>query len=225
MKNLMMVWMLMLLGVLAGNARAAYLVNGDFEAGRVGFDSEYVYIASGTFTGQGPGEYAVRANARSFNPLLASFGDHTTGTGLMLIVDGDWPAKVVWSESVDVTPNTLYSLSAWAASTYDTHPAVLSFGANGDALGGEFTLPSSTGAWVEFATTWFSGSSSRANFSLTDINPDAYVSGNDFALDDITLVPAVPEPSSILLLATGLLAICTHSGSSLMRRALKGKQR
>ena len=56
--------------------------NGDFSAGNT---TPGGYTLSTTF---GPGLYGLTTNPQSINPGEASFGDHTTGTGLMMVVDG-----------------------------------------------------------------------------------------------------------------------------------------
>jgi hypothetical protein len=51
--------------------------------------------------------------------------------------------------------------------------------------------PDNGGSWTRFAFTWNSGSSSRADLALFDLNTDT--PWNDFALDDISF-GAHPAP-------------------------------
>jgi hypothetical protein len=136
----------------------------------------------------------------------------------MLIVNGNRVANVtVWSATVEVTSNTLYDFSAWAASTYWLSPSSLAFGINGTILGPPLALPSDLGVWQQFAAPWFSGDTTTAVLSLVNLN--TAWNGNDFVLDDIALktrpqvdprvfedVEPVPDSGSTLLLLGAVLA-------------------
>jgi hypothetical protein len=168
--------------------------NGDFEAGDVGFTSDY---QSAAMDG-GPGFYSVVTDPRNFNIDATSYGDHTSGSGFMLAVDGAMmPDQVVWSETVSVTPNTRYTFAIWVSSWYPLSPAELDFRFNDQSIG-TFTAPQHAGVWREFETAWTSGSDPSVMIRIIDNNTQ--FSGNDFALDDISLLaangPAYPEALS-----------------------------
>src|SRR4051794_35929077 len=96
--------------VQAGNL----LTNGDFELGSTNFSTSYIYNSPGTDST--PGTYAVETNAQTFNMLLGSFGDHTTGKGLMLLIDGSLSNnRLAWSQKVPVLTNRDYEFSGWSA--------------------------------------------------------------------------------------------------------------
>jgi hypothetical protein len=85
---------------LAGNL----LVNGDFSSGNTGFTSGYTHVPDGVFTA--PGDYGVITNpATAFTNGFASFGDHTTGTGLMMFGDGTGGQTPFWSEVATTSPS------------------------------------------------------------------------------------------------------------------------
>jgi hypothetical protein len=83
------------------------VVNGDFEAGNTGFTSDYRYSPGDI----GPDTvYDLLRNPADEHYLGASYGDHTSGSGLMMAVNGArYPNfnAVVWSESLSVTPKHL----------------------------------------------------------------------------------------------------------------------
>ena len=168
------------------------VVNGDFEAGNTGFSSQYPYGV------QSPPWYYITPT----DPFSTKFGDHTSGTGNMMVVDGNiWSSLIVWQQTIPVSTFTSYDFSAWLAyipssPSYAQSPAQLTFQINGVQVGSTFTLSQISGQWQHFATTWNSnGSDTSATISIVDQNLD-YI-GNDFALDDISL-NAVPEPPTIL---------------------------
>jgi len=170
------------------------VVNGDFELGNTDFTSEYqvdAQLASG-------GQYRMGSTSRDY-PGDAVGGDHTTGHGLMMVVNGAGPPIAVWVQTVQVAPNTSYALSAWAASwsNPDKSPAQIQFEIN-DSPVGLLTMPSSAVAslWQPFSVTWNSGSSASAAIRIVDLN--AVLDGNDFCLDDINLVSLAIQAPSIV---------------------------
>jgi len=207
--------------------------NASFSLGYSGFTSSYTYLSSSTLPNYGlmypEGTFTVGTDPSQVHDRWASFGDHTTGDGLMMIVNGNRAAEMlVWSTTVDVDPNTQYDFTAWAASMRYRSPASLAFSINGTLLDGPLNLPSETGLWQQFTSGWSSGDSTVAVLSL--INRNTEWNGNDFALDDImlnALAPiepfsfafpeepgdvseaeaVVPEPASLLLFGSGLAAL------------------
>ena len=155
------------------------IVNGSFSAGGTAFTSAYT---AATSLGA-PGTYAAQTDPHSLNPLWPSFGDHTSGSGQMLVVNGSTtPNQVVWSEVVDVKPNTTYQLSAWVATLYPA-PAVLQYSVNGATVGTS-PGPAKTGKWSNVSYTWQSGAATTATLAIVD--QSVTFGGNDFALDDIS---------------------------------------
>jgi hypothetical protein len=186
-------------------AAANLVVNGDFSAGNSGFSSSYTF-SPGDCTP--PAVYDVTTNPHNCHPLFSSFGDHTSGSGNMMVVNGAEQAGVsVWGESVAVLANTTYFFSVWIATDYPLSPAELDFSINGVALGPTFTASATPGQWQQFFQSWFSGANTTATLGL--VNQNTAFSGNDFALDDIVLdtTRPVPEPATLLLLGSVLAAL------------------
>ena len=163
------------------------VVNGDFSAGNVGFTSSYTYV-----TGPGSlvpeGVYTITTDPFLEHPGAVSFGDHTTGTGEMMAINGAGTPISVWCETIPVIPNTNYDFSAWMAnwSTADvgTGAPILQFMINGILIGTPYTMTAAPGIWTNFFTVWNSGVNTTAAICIFDENTAA--DGNDFALDDIS---------------------------------------
>ncbi|MGA7341400.1 MAG: hypothetical protein WBE72_08765 [Terracidiphilus sp.] len=163
------------------------VVNGDFESGNSGFTSGY---SSGDVSV--PGGYSIGPNPSTAPGAFADWcncGDHTTGTGAMMIVNGATDASLpIWEETVHVAASTDYTFSYWGAevdhdSSSFPHVALK---INGRVVGsGEFPeySPDNGGHWQNYTFTWNSGSSESADLVLFDQNADS--PWNDFALDDI----------------------------------------
>jgi hypothetical protein len=204
---------------LGTGAQAANLVtNGDFEAGNTGFGSDYTFVA-GPNSALPPAVYAVDTSPHNVHPLWADVGDHTTGSGEMMIVNGsEVPGVQVWRETgITIDPNTTYFFSTWIRSVYDQSPAQLNFSINMNGIGTTFTAGKIADGWQQFFTAWNSGAATTANIAL--VNQNTAFSGNDFALDDISLStrsPGVPEPAAWALMILGFGA----AGAALRRRGV-----
>ncbi len=180
---------LILAGTLAipAPAHRNLIVNGDFSAGNKGFKSGYTMA---TDLGS-EGSLVVGRNPHDFHAGGASFGDHTSGKGLMLLLNGSpTPDTAVWEETLKVQPNRAYSFGFWAASwgqfgepNTDPSPAKLVVTVNGKQLGGVFGVYPRDGAWTKFVGVWKSGTASSATIRIVDQNLEGV--GNDFAIDDI----------------------------------------
>ena len=200
------------LGLLVGAAGHAsgdnLIVNGDFSDGNVGFTSPYLY--SPVLSNQG--DYCVGADPTQAHPAFSSFGDHTTGTGLMLMANGAVIADtVVWQETVPVAVGTTYLFTGWSASmgywggTPDPSPAVLQFSINDVQIGSDFSPLAQAGQWTQFSALWTANTDMYATIIIIDNNTEW--NGNDFGLDDLSFIAvpaAIPEPSAIAMIATGL---------------------
>jgi hypothetical protein len=172
---------------LEGRALLANLVvNGDFEAGRVGFSSDYT-------TGDlvAAGSYVVARDPAAVHPEADSYGDHTSGSGLMMAVNGSLTeGVVVWSQTVPVSPGADYQLSAWISTWLAISPGRLEFSINGTPMG-TATAPSASGVWQRFGADWNAGPATSATITIVDRNTD--FSGNDVALDDISFIGPDPD--------------------------------
>ena len=211
--------------LVAHEARAQIIVNGDFELGNVGWTTDYPEDGPPPSPIPGDGNfmdtdhYVLTDNPFKFHDYAPSYKDHTTGSGLMMMVQGSrTPNQIVWSQTVSVVPNTSYRFSAfvsgWSAgpsrggtvvppgSVNDFRPAVLDFYLNNILIGTHTGDPNIGGVWDEFATDVNSGSLSSATLKIIDRNTVS--SGNDSSLDDITLKTAAIIVSD-LTVAVGAL--------------------
>ena len=159
------------------------ILNGTFELGVMGFNSEYVnnqtsIVAEGT--------YAVVNDAHTVHPNFYCNHDHTSGSGKMMAVNGAGVANVkVWYLTLNnVQPHTRYEFSTWITSLYNTNPALLQFSINSQLMGQPFQAYSTTCNWYQFFYIWDSDTNHQATISI--VNQNTILSGNDFALDDIS---------------------------------------
>ena len=190
---------------LAGRAQTNLIVNGNFNAGNSGFQSDYVYDTDGGLGTDGDaGHYLIAKNTLNIATTWGSVGqvDHTTGNGKYMIVNGSTDATLrVWYETVNVSPNTTYDLSFWASNlsyhSLTQYPAKLKVVINGDVVVSGRTLEfNGTGnifsgfsiipLWENITASWNSGSSTTATIAIYDLTAQA--SCNDFGLDDFSFL-------------------------------------
>lgn len=187
-----------LLALIFLNTKAAsqeLLLNGDFTAGNSGFSTDLVHVPGGFIY---EAQYDVTTD-----PLLVhwaegtySYGDHTSGTGNMLVVNGPTiSTTTIWAETVSVFEGTEYVFSGWVSSWRNGPFSNLRLSIN-DIPILDFWSPSTPAVWQNFETAWNSGTSTSAAIVIYDLSTDQ--AGNDFALDDLSF--SVPEPTSSALL-------------------------
>lgn len=159
--------------------------NGDFEQGNSGFTSAYYYYDNL----YGEGTYFVGADAQNYHPDF--HGTAHGGTGNFMIINGSTSSNTnVWTQQINVTPNTDYAFSTWVCTVSSAgNAALLQFAINGNQLGDVFSAPQSTNEWLRFYELWNSGNSTTA--TITILNQNTVGSGNDFGLDDISFCELV----------------------------------
>jgi len=164
------------------------ITNGDFSAGNVSFSSGYAYADTTYYKALwNEGLYTVVKRPYSVHPNFTTSGDHTTGRGMQMVVNGNPTAGVVvWSQSVSVLPGAKYVFTYWEQTVNvptPANPSQLQLYVNGIPAGPTYTASATVGQWTQFLYNTISGSSSVLNLEL--INQNTVADGNDFALDDI----------------------------------------
>lgn len=180
----------------SGHAEAQNLVtNGNFDAGNSGFASEYPFAGYNSTEGQ----YGVVTDPHPWNSAVDSFGDHTSGTGNMLVVNGksDGSAPVLWAEQVNVLPDHTYFFSTWAANLSARPPSRFVFRINGVTQEPSITLPAQSALWQNYTTNWSSGAATTALLEIIVVSTD--VEGNDSAFDDIVFREASSAPIPVTI--------------------------
>jgi hypothetical protein len=172
--------------------------NGDFRNGMRGFSTYY----GSARTLLGDGVIWVGKNPTLRHRGAVSIGDHTSGKGAMLLVNGSATGFLpFWQEKLKVRADRHYRLSGWATSwsknpsdgsATDPSPARLDFKINGHSLGLTYVVTDRSGEWSHFQYDWYSQSETVADIRMLDENLD--VVGNDFAVDDLSFQEIVENP-------------------------------
>ena len=184
------------------------LLNGDFENGGSGFgfnvNGAGYTLLTPPFTGSTvPGNYAFVNNPQILNnDFFIAGGDHTTGTGWMMVIDGNttggsqrfWRAGGFGGGVCGLTPGTQYSFSYWIKSvaTSVTNNATradigIQFNnvSNFNLVSGSPLSPLPAEVWQK-VTYQFTATNNCVNIELWNNNTNAV--GNDFAVDDFEVL-------------------------------------
>lgn len=183
----------------ASAVASASITNPDFEFGNSGFDSSYTYTAVDCWPET---TYSVVTSPSAVHGLWYSFGDHTTGSGNMMVVNGNTSGNVtVWEQTVSVIPGMQYEFAGWFANVYHQAPSSLSLMADGVSIL-DFTVDPDVGEWNRFAGFFNAGAATSIVLSIVDSNFEH--TGNDFAIDDLSLAQ-VPAPGAVALAGLGMM--------------------
>ncbi|MCR5645278.1 MAG: hypothetical protein K6F96_02640 [Bacteroidales bacterium] len=172
------------------------VVNGDFENGKMGFQSQYTYFTN-TLGSPGSCKYCIDTDASSHygqgsgQPWKGNGSDgqgHYDSNSKFLMASGGNVNKYVWRTTINVNPHTDYEFEAWICHLFKSfggnYTATLKFTINGADIG-VLQTPNHRNGYVQFTHSWNSGTATTAEIAIYDTNPypDA---GNDFGLDDIS---------------------------------------
>lgn len=177
------------------------IVNGDFEQGYTGFDTEYSVDTDQIGEGCYCIDYTTSGHAGGvpWYPVLG-YG----GSGMYMLVNGFGNSsptpKIVWKQTVNVTSQTTYTFSCQLANMsqgvviLDPLPAIiqLKIRVNGTAtdVGASMTLDPSGYQWQAMTRTWNSGNySGPVDVEIYDLYQGLPGLGDDFGLDHISFVP------------------------------------
>lgn len=173
---------------LASGKGANVVYNGNFDDGNVGFSSNCYYFDPYIDSG-GWGSYTITDNIMGFGwgEDVKAYG----GSGNMMVIDGDTtPNSIVWQQIVNLKPHTYYAFSAQIMSALDSYCegqyALLQFNIDGEDIGPIFHSPNERYVWQEFYNMWYSGEKTTATLTIYNQNDNPY--GNDFAIDEISLI-------------------------------------
>lgn len=198
------------LSELSGNL----VVNGDFEQGNTGFISEY---APGTGGSWGllstEGQFAISTSPSNVHNNFLFCNDHTSGSGNLFIANGSGiPQTRVWCQTINVDPSTIYQFSTWAMNVLNAvDNSDLQFLINNVQVGSIFSTSVTGCQWQQFYQEWDSGINTSAEICI--VNQSTVVSGNDFALDDITFKKVCQSKDTVQITVHPLPVLTTLNDS------------
>jgi hypothetical protein len=160
------------------------------------FSTNYTWKQNSPGNNTGSSQYTVATQARPWNSFGTNiYGDHTTGTGNYLILNGSSVFNaVVWQQSVSgFTIGQEYEFSGWSINWSGGVPGKMDVYVTGYASPTSVTTSATAGVWEMFSKTFVATSSSHY---FTIVSTETASGGNDFGLDDLS-VQSVPEPATL----------------------------
>lgn len=174
------------------------VLNGDFETGNTGFETEYDLAERGYCGWVSPARYYdpslipestyfIGEDASAYHPNFRSTAPHG-GTNQMIVNGASTGNAIVWRQKINVVKGRNYIFNAYGTSVHPESPARFNFsirprGGRSKVLGEETTL-SGDRSWENFYEIWHADRSGQVTISLVNINTE--LSGNDFSVDDIS---------------------------------------
>ncbi|MBL1218585.1 MAG: hypothetical protein D8M59_13965 [Planctomycetes bacterium] len=165
------------------------IYNGDFEQGNEGFDTDLLYSNDLSWSGH----YTIGTDPSNHHDGFPSYGDHTTGYTLMMIINGSTSEnQIVWRQEVAVEPLQEYSLEGWISLCSLGQAPDIEARVNGEVIGTyDSAVIENRGEWHQFQFVWTSDNSGTAVIEFANLT--GWEGGNDFAIDDISLSPTLPS--------------------------------
>jgi gliding motility-associated-like protein len=170
------------------------VANGNFSRGNTGFSSDYIFDSTINTTGY----YFVGPKPKQWDSLYENcFMDTiiTSGDTMMIVNGSTQKGLAVWDSTLDVAPNTNYIFGFYAQPLAKTDSLVLQTSINGGEIIGRMHISHIPCIRQRFMTTWYSGTNTSVNISITDLDIDSV--NNNFALDSISLRSVYLKTDSI----------------------------
>jgi hypothetical protein len=163
-------------------ANAQNLVgNPGFEAGNVGFASDYTYSSGGNCC---EGQYTVRSTPNTFNGFFTNPPPASPGSSNMMVVNGSTvPNQRVWYLTVPVQQGETYRLQFSGCTAVAGGPAILQWQVGGQLIGSPVPLPNQTQQWATNGATWTAPATGNVEVAIRNLNTNAFP--NDFYVDDL----------------------------------------
>lgn len=208
MKGFCLLFALMCISYSARAATIEVITNGGFEAGNVGFTSEFTDLSPGL----------------AFNPGTRSTTDPATNYFGVDAYDGDWMLAVaaldipfvdltVWAQDIWLDAGVAYEFSMWHAKATGVDQAGLAVRLNGGTFFSSFSGPNED-AWYGSFTSLGVATSGTYTLSIADVTDGL---GVRFALDNISLTYEMPD-AQVPLPAGGFLFLTALAGLAVFRR-------
>lgn len=178
------------------------IANGDFELGNTSFTTDYTYYPIADVFGP-QASYGIINNAFTWFSPFNACTDHTSGNGLMMVIDGsstNGGNDAIWCQSVAVQNGQKYRFSYWVQSVTNS-PILANVQIRINGVPQTTNLaPNGACLWEERTLDWISNTTGNVSICLYDL--ELAGNGNDFAIDDISL-QLVCEYSDTIIVSLG----------------------
>ncbi len=170
--------------------------NGDFEQGFSQFETAHQYVPAQADGLIPEGRIAVEKSIGNLHYAFKDCGDHTSGKGKMMLVNGAVkPNTVVWKQKICVPSMSLLSFKAWFSNLV-TQPPFIEIRLNGKMIVDSRDVYLDQCDWIDLGFEWYSGADTSAIIEIYNQNTEA--GDNDFAIDDISVLACyIPQQGEL----------------------------
>ncbi len=159
--------------------------NGDFERGFLEFETAHQYTVFQPNGLVAEGRIAVETTVKGLHSNFVDCGDHSTGKGKMLLVNGAISSNtVIWKQKICVPSMSLLSFRAWFSNLVN-QPPFIEIRLNGKIVVDSRDIYLAPCDWIDLGFEWYSGADTSAVLEIYNQNTEA--GDNDFAIDDIAV--------------------------------------
>jgi len=179
----------------SGSSSPNLIVNGDFSQGNTNFSTDYQFLPSAGVNGV-QRAYGIVSAANSWFQFFQPCVSNAPSGGNMMVVDGSTSNAgndKVWGQTVAVLPNKTYTFSYWLQTIATPNQALIEVEINGTIIGSA-VAPNTNCTTAQYSFQWNSGSNTTAQIAIFD--RIFVANGNDFSLDDISLVENITQCAS-----------------------------
>jgi outer membrane protein OmpA-like peptidoglycan-associated protein len=159
--------------------------NGDFEAGFADFETDYDFVSARADGLIPEGTFAVEYSVGQLHYAFKDCGDHSTGKGRMVLVNGAVnPNSAIWKQTICVPSMSLLTFNGWFSNLV-AQPPFIEIRLNGKMMIDSRDVYLSQCDWIDLGFQWYSNNDTTALLEIYNQNTEA--SDNDFAIDDISV--------------------------------------
>ncbi len=188
--------LVLLFPFLSANAIEKELVtNGSFNSNST-FYGYQSYLPTNNNGNWWEGEHGIEDRPRDKWSWAPTWGDHTGNGGNMLVADGaNWSNHPVWYNTFYQTAGRTYTFSVWVRDFGNGNPAQLYWGVNWGQVG--TTVTAQSGGWTQLTTTYTATYTNTVTIAIHNAQSSGGTSsGNDFAIDDVSIIENIPVTCS-----------------------------
>ncbi|MBI2258318.1 MAG: gliding motility-associated C-terminal domain-containing protein [Flavobacteriia bacterium] len=165
------------------------IFNGDFEQGNTGFTTSYVLGSV-----DGGGAFGLLTNVQTYeittSPSLVhnNFPFCSYQNNMMVVNGATTPGQLLWCQTANVLPNTNYILSTDVSNVISVAIVpTLIFSVENQQISNPYSSSDVACDWGTFSGSWYSDTNTVATVCIVNVNIEG--PGNDFAIDNIQLIP------------------------------------
>lgn len=161
--------------------------NGDFDSNNTyrGYDSD---VPTNYSNGGNGGSHDITDDPDDTWNWAPSFGDHTPGNNMMVVDGASWAGHRIWYNNFYLEAGRTYTFSVWVRDFWGgSNAGELYWSVDGSQVG--TTVKAVDGVWTQLEVTFVATTTGFQTIAIH--NNQGGNSGNDFAIDDVSIIEEI----------------------------------